>query len=133
MPTLKFAASFLFALGLLVGCGGTSTTSSSKPASSSPAPSATPAPDAAQAATSSGSPGSLIAVVVEGSRQLLDTLSDFETDGEIRKALAAGLGKRAVARDLARRTGRPAREIYARAVALADRETENGKRKTKSG
>jgi hypothetical protein len=67
MPTLRFAASFLFALGLLVGCGGTSTTSSSKPASSSPAPSATPAPDVAGAATSSGSPGSLIAVVVEGS------------------------------------------------------------------
>jgi hypothetical protein len=67
MPTCRFAASFLLALGLLVGCGGTSTTSSNKPASSSPAPSATPAPDAAQAATSPGSPRSLIAVVVEGS------------------------------------------------------------------
>ena len=74
-----------------------------------------------------------VTVVVEGSRQLLDALSDFETDGEIRKALATGLGKRAVARDLARRTGRPAREIYARAVALANRETKNGKRKTESG
>jgi hypothetical protein len=46
-------------------------------------------------------------------------MGDDELDSEIGRALSAGREKRAVARDLARRSGRPAREIYARAVSLA--------------
>lgn len=67
MPTLKLAASFLLALGLLAGCGGNSTVSSSKPASSPATPGASPAPGTAETATIPSSPRPLIAVVVEGS------------------------------------------------------------------
>ena len=61
-------------------------------------------------------------VVVEGSRpaeaagEVTDSL-----DRQIAAALDAGQDKRALARALARSTGLPSREIYARAVALARR------------
>ena len=59
-------------------------------------------------------------------------MPEEETDREIRIGLASGKGTRAVARELAARTGRPAREIYARALELARREAEDGKRETKT-
>ena len=65
-------------------------------------------------------------VVVEGNRERPAAMSEGEVDREIRKALAAGKQKRAVARELARRSGRPAREVYARAVALSARRAERG-------
>lgn len=60
-----------------------------------------------------------VTVVVEGGREEPAAMEDGELDSEIRKALSAGAGKRAAARELARRSGRPTREIYARAVSLA--------------
>jgi 16S rRNA (cytidine1402-2'-O)-methyltransferase len=60
-----------------------------------------------------------VTVVVEGGREEPAAMGDDELDSEIGRALSAGREKRAVARDLARRSGRPAREIYARAVSLA--------------
>src|SRR5438105_13006570 len=72
-----------------------------------------------------------ITVVVEGSSASAaaapEPIEDVER--EIRRALARGESKRGLAREIARRSGRPAREIYARAVALHGREMENGKRK----
>ncbi len=61
-----------------------------------------------------------ITVVVEGASasDRPEAVSDEELDSAIRKAVVAGLDKRALSRELAVRTGRPAREIYARAVAL---------------
>ena len=63
-----------------------------------------------------------VTVVVEGSagRTAQEPLEDVE--GEILRALARGESKRGLARDIARRSGRSAREIYAQAVALEDRE-----------
>jgi 16S rRNA (cytidine1402-2'-O)-methyltransferase len=57
--------------------------------------------------------------VVEGSRAGEPTLSELEIDREIRAGLAGPTPPRQVAREIARRSGRPAREIYARALALA--------------
>ena len=63
-----------------------------------------------------------VTVVVEGSagRTVQEPLEDVE--GEILRALARGESKRGLARDIAHRSGRSAREIYAQAVALEDRE-----------
>lgn len=58
-------------------------------------------------------------VVAEGAGRRRESLAAEEIDGEIRRALAEGADKRTVARDIASRSARPAREIYARAVALA--------------
>jgi 16S rRNA (cytidine1402-2'-O)-methyltransferase len=63
-------------------------------------------------------------VVVEGNREDPKRMSEEETDRRIRAGLATGKEKRAIAREVAEQTGRPAREIYARAVALSRRETE---------
>lgn len=63
-----------------------------------------------------------ITLVVEGARErTAASLSDPELDAEIGRALAQGRDKRTIARELSSRAGRSAREIYARAVALAQR------------
>ncbi len=72
-----------------------------------------------------------VTVVVEGNRERAAAMREEETDREIRIGLASGKGTRAVARELAARSGRPAREIYTRALALERRETGNEKRETK--
>jgi len=64
-----------------------------------------------------------VTVVVEGSREPPPVMSEQEMDREIRKGLAAGKEKRALAREIGARAARPTREIYARAVALARGET----------
>ena len=64
-----------------------------------------------------------VTVVVEGNREPPAVMSEEETDREIRKALAAGKEKRAIAREIGARSARPTRDIYARAVALAGRES----------
>jgi len=65
-----------------------------------------------------------ITVVVEGGSAdraaAPEPIEDVER--EIRQALARGESKRGLAREIARRSGRPAREIYARAVALEERQ-----------
>ncbi len=73
-----------------------------------------------------------VTVVVEGNREHAQEMSEDETDRRIRIGLASGKGTRAVARELAARSGRPAREIYARALALARREPGTGNRESKT-
>ena len=73
-----------------------------------------------------------VTVVVEGNRGAAAVLPEAEIGREIERRLAAGNSKRTIAREIAGRCGRPAREVYARAVALARKETEDGRRETKS-
>lgn len=63
-----------------------------------------------------------ITVVVEGSAGATAEEPLGEVDQEILRALARGESKRGLARDIARRSGRSAREIYAQAVKLEGRE-----------
>lgn len=72
-----------------------------------------------------------VTVVVEGNTGTEPPQDAEDPDEEILSRLAAGEGKRALSKEIAARTRRPAREIYARAVALGRRETEDGKRETK--
>jgi 16S rRNA (cytidine1402-2'-O)-methyltransferase len=58
-----------------------------------------------------------ITVVVEGASG--NAPKNFDVDAAIRAALEAGSSKREAAREIAARSGRPAREIYARMVKLA--------------
>ena len=69
-------------------------------------------------------------VVAQGCRQGgEDAVADGEgIDREIERELALGKDKRSIARVLGGRSGRPAREIYARAVALAHRKPGTGDR-----
>ena len=59
-----------------------------------------------------------ITVVVEGASSVAPALEPEDVDAAIREGLARGLDKRAIAREVAALSGRPAREIYARAVKL---------------
>lgn len=61
-----------------------------------------------------------ITVVVQGRAAQSEALTDADLDRAIREGLARGEDKRSIARELAAIAGRPAREIYARAVRLAD-------------
>ncbi len=70
-----------------------------------------------------------VTVVVEGNREPAPAMPEEQTDREIRIGLASGKGTREIARELAGRSGRPAREIYARALELSGREAEGGRRK----
>jgi len=78
-------------------------------------------PELARHFRSSGPVRGEITVVVEGDRGKRPARSAAEVDGEILRRLAAGEEKRAIARDVGAATGRPGREIYARAVRLASR------------
>ena len=71
-----------------------------------------------------------ITVVVEGrpSGEVARRENDAdEVDDRIREALAAGSAVKALSREIARRAGRPTREIYARAIALRDDEPKRKK------
>lgn len=73
-------------------------------------------------------------VVVEGSRSRgspAETDSE-ELDRQIQRELALGKDKRSIARALGTRSGRPAREIYARAVELSRRQAGGGRRESKN-
>lgn len=59
-----------------------------------------------------------ITVVVEGCAAETAALGDADLDRMIRESLARGEDKRSIARELAAISGRPAREVYARAVRL---------------
>jgi 16S rRNA (cytidine1402-2'-O)-methyltransferase len=73
-----------------------------------------------------------ITIVVEGrGAEERAERTESSIDEEIRGALARGESKRGLARELARKSGRPAREIYARAVELEVRETGNERREEK--
>lgn len=58
-------------------------------------------------------------VVVEGRRTASAELTSDQIDASIREALAGGAALKALSKDIARRSRRPAREIYARALELA--------------
>jgi 16S rRNA (cytidine1402-2'-O)-methyltransferase len=66
-----------------------------------------------------------VTVVVEGASpataSALAALAAADVDGQIREALAAGEALKSLSKELARRSGRPAREIYARALELSKR------------
>jgi len=59
-----------------------------------------------------------VTVVVEGAPPANVSLSDDEIDAAIRKGVASGRGKKEIAREIAASSGRSARDIYGRAVAL---------------
>jgi 16S rRNA (cytidine1402-2'-O)-methyltransferase len=64
-----------------------------------------------------------VTIVVEGNRgNGRPAESAEEIESEIQRALALGRSKRDLSRDIARRFGRRAREIYARAVELQERD-----------
>jgi len=73
-------------------------------------------------------------VVTEGRRRPgRETVAgDEEIDREIQRELDLGRDKRSIARALGERSGWPAREIYARAVALARRQAGGGRREAKN-
>lgn len=75
-------------------------------------------PELAEAFRSRGEPRGEVTVVVEGSRGAPSAGAVDGLDAEIRRALRRGDSKRAIAREIARKSGVPARQIYARAVAL---------------
>ena len=64
-----------------------------------------------------------VTVVVEGASaetaQALAAIAAGDVDDRIREALAAGEALKSLSKELARRSGRPAREIYARALELS--------------
>ncbi|MEO8348092.1 MAG: 16S rRNA (cytidine(1402)-2'-O)-methyltransferase [Acidobacteriota bacterium] len=66
-----------------------------------------------------------VTVVVEGADPVPpETISPEDLDADIRRAIARGERTRDLARAIGRRTGRSAREVYARAIALATQGTE---------
>jgi len=64
-----------------------------------------------------------ITVVVEGDRVARSAGAAEGLDEEIRQALGRGEEKRRLAREIARRSGVPARQVYARAVAIEAEKT----------
>ena len=62
-----------------------------------------------------------ITVVAEGNRGEPERPSVDEVDERILEALSAGTALKPLSREIAKRSGRPAREIYARALELAKR------------
>jgi 16S rRNA (cytidine1402-2'-O)-methyltransferase len=76
-------------------------------------------PELARVFRSRGAGRGEVTVVVEGNVAAApERDAGAFLEEEIRAALVRGEPKRALARDLARRSGRPAREIYARAVEI---------------
>ncbi len=62
-----------------------------------------------------------VTVVAEGAPATVAAVDPDELDARIREALAAGAALKGLSREIARRSGRPAREIYARALELSKR------------
>jgi 16S rRNA (cytidine1402-2'-O)-methyltransferase len=78
-------------------------------------------PELAAAFRSRGPGRGEITVVVEGAAVTEASAGQDEVDARIREALAAGEALKGLSKQIARRAGRPAREIYARALELAKR------------
>lgn len=75
-------------------------------------------PELAAAFRERGESRGEITVVVEGHRGSAAPEAEEDVDARIREALAAGGALKALSKEIARRTNRPAREIYARALEL---------------
>jgi 16S rRNA (cytidine1402-2'-O)-methyltransferase len=65
-----------------------------------------------------------VTVVVEGRRGAPAREEGDDVDGRIREALAAGEALKALSREIARRSGLPARDVYARAMQLRELEAD---------
>ena len=78
-------------------------------------------PDLAAAIAARGTSRGEVTVVVEGHGGEAAAVAPDELDARIREALAGGAALKALSREIARRSGRPAREIYARALELSKR------------
>jgi len=78
-------------------------------------------PELAALFSGRGEPRGEITVVVEGREPASTALPAETLDRRIAAALDAGRDKRALARELGKETGRPSREIYARAVEISRR------------
>jgi len=78
-------------------------------------------PELAAAFAERGEARGEITVVVEGRRGADEAASDEDVDARIRAALAGGEPLKALSKQIARSTHRPARQIYARALELAKR------------
>ncbi|MEP6994047.1 MAG: 16S rRNA (cytidine(1402)-2'-O)-methyltransferase [Acidobacteriota bacterium] len=76
-------------------------------------------PELAAAFRARGANRGEITVVVEGRRGPAESATQDEIDDRIREALASGVSVKALAKEIARSSRRPAREVYARAIALA--------------
>ena len=84
-------------------------------------------PELAAAFGARGEARGEITVVVEGRRGAERAASDDDVDARIREALHSGEAPKALSKRIASACGRPAREIYARAVALRAPEPGHGK------
>ncbi len=78
-------------------------------------------PELSAAIAARGTGRGEVTVVVEGRRGEAAAVRPEEVDARIREALAAGTALKGLSREIARLSGRPAREIYARALELAKR------------
>ncbi len=78
-------------------------------------------PEVAAAIADRGPGRGEITVVVEGAPEAAASVTASQVDDRIREALAAGEALKALSKEIARRSGRPAREIYARALELSSR------------
>jgi len=78
---------------------------------------------AAELARRGGVRGELT-VVVEGRRGRAEREEGDDLDSRIREALAAGEALKALSREIARRSGVPARDVYARAMQLRELEAD---------
>jgi 16S rRNA (cytidine1402-2'-O)-methyltransferase len=77
-------------------------------------------PDVARELAGRGPGRGEVTVVVEGRRGAPAREEGDELDGRIREALAAGEALKALSREIARRAGVPARDVYARAMQLRE-------------
>ena len=78
-------------------------------------------PELAAAIAARGTGRGEVTVVVEGHGGEVAAVEPDELDARIREALAGGAALKALSREIARRSGRPAREVYARALELSKR------------
>ena len=83
-----------------------------------------PLPEVARDLAARGAPRGEITVVVEGRTGRAPREEGDDLDARIREALAAGEALKALSREIARRSGVPARAVYARAMQLRELEAD---------
>jgi len=81
-------------------------------------------PDVARRLAERGAGRGEVTVVVEGRRGRPERAEEEDVDSRIREALAAGEALKALSREIGRRAGVPARDVYARAMQLRELEAD---------